>query len=98
MTALAILWTAPALADLAAIRDHIAANDPRAAAKIAQALIDAVDRLQTLPRRGRPGRAAGTRELMLAGWPWLIVYEAGRETVTILRVLHGARAPEPKGD
>jgi len=98
VTTFAVLWTEPALADLTAIRSYIAANDPQAAANVAEAILDAADALARLPRRGRPGRATGTRELILAGWPWLIVYEAGRDTVTILRVLHGARAPEPKDD
>jgi toxin ParE1/3/4 len=43
------------------------------------------------PYRGRPGRQAGTRELVIMP-PYLIVYRvSGTEAVTILRVWHAAQ-------
>ena len=85
----AILWTAPAIGDLAGIRAWIAMDDGMVADRIAMAIKDSADKLELLPNRGRPGRAVGTRELVLAGWPWIVVYEVGDGQVTILRVLHG---------
>ena len=44
-----------------------------------------------MPNRGRMGRIPGTRELMVTGLPYIIVYEAGKEAVHILHIVHGAR-------
>jgi plasmid stabilization system protein ParE len=42
----------------------------------------------------RKGRAAPeVRRLPLKRHPYVIYYEVGREVVTILRILHGARRP-----
>jgi toxin ParE1/3/4 len=44
---------------------------------------------------GRIGRVSGTYEKVVGGLPYVIAYaitdRAGREAVTILRVIHGAR-------
>jgi toxin ParE1/3/4 len=52
------------------------------------------DSLQTLtefPRKGRTGRVSGTRELIVPGLPWLVIYRIHDDSVVISRVLHGAR-------
>ncbi len=54
-----VSWRAAALADIARIADE----NPIAAKRVATELLLAGDSLETFPRRGRPGRAAGTREL-----------------------------------
>jgi len=47
------------------------------------------------PGIGRPGRVDGTRELVIPGLPYVIAYLHRGDTVTVLRVLHGAmRWPE----
>ena len=40
---------------------------------------------------GRPGRIAGTRELVVPGTPYLIAYAVLEEQVVVLAVLHGAQ-------
>jgi toxin ParE1/3/4 len=42
------------------------------------------------PGMGRPGRVEGTRELVIAGLPYLVAYLHRGDTVTVLRVVHGA--------
>jgi plasmid stabilization system protein ParE len=64
--------TRTAIADRIDIRAHIARESPHAASHVAVQLLAACDRLARLPRRGRPGRAAGTRELV-AQYPYVIV-------------------------
>ena len=39
----------------------------------------------------RPGRVAGTRELVITGTPYVAAYAVTAETIRILRVLHGAQ-------
>ncbi len=47
--------------------------------------------LAKYPEIGRPGRVRGTRELVVAGTPYIAAYRIMGEVVTVLRVLHGAR-------
>jgi len=90
-----VRWTEPAESDLLGICDHIARNDAQAAARVGRRLLDAVESLRPLPRRGRPGRIAGTRELVVPRLPYIIVYrpvDVGPEPgIVVLRIIHGAR-------
>jgi toxin ParE1/3/4 len=83
-----VRWTAPAAQDLEDIAQHIRQDNPAAAERIARALYERAVSLGSFSNRGRPGRIAGTRELVLA--PYVIVYRVTR-TVEILRVYHGAQ-------
>ncbi len=85
-----VTLTAPALADLVRIRNHIGQENRIAANRVAVQLLAACDRLDYLPERGRPGLVPGTRELA-ALWPYVIVYRVTPETVQILRIWHGAQ-------
>ncbi len=40
---------------------------------------------------GRPGRVKGTRELVVTRTPYIVAYRLKRQSIQILRVLHGAR-------
>jgi len=61
-----IRWTEPAARDLTHICDYIEEHDgPAIARRVALALYEGVGSLDQLPRRGRPGRKPGTRELVL---------------------------------
>jgi toxin ParE1/3/4 len=88
-----ITWTRPAHDDFLGIVAWIKGNNPAAAARVGQRILDAVAQLNQCPLRGRPGRSPGTRELVIAGLPYLVVYSvdsADPRSVAVLRVLHGA--------
>jgi addiction module RelE/StbE family toxin len=86
-----VVWRARALADIARIVDHVAEDNPRAAARIGRELVIAGDSLIDFPRRGRLGRRPGTRELVVVR-PYILVYRiAEPDTVIVLRNWHGAR-------
>jgi addiction module RelE/StbE family toxin len=70
---------------------YIAERNPRAAIAMGDAIEAAVRRLADHPRMGRPGRVKGTRELVISGTPYGIVYRIERDAVVILRLLHGAQ-------
>ena len=53
--------------------------------------------LETFPMMGRRGRETGTRELVVVGLPYLVVYQATSDIVDILAVLHTSRKPKPRG-
>jgi toxin ParE1/3/4 len=88
-----IRWTQPANDDFLEIVERIAAHNPTAAAPVGRRILEAVEQLAEFPLRGRPGRAADTRELVISGLPYLVVYGTEADdprSVAILRVLHGA--------
>jgi len=88
---LPVVWRARALADIGRIVRHIATDNPVAARRVGRELLLAGDSLVMFPRRGRPGRQPGTRELVVMP-PYILVYRvAGAESVTILRVWHAAQ-------
>jgi len=70
---------------------YIAERNPWAAIDAGDAILAAVSHLADHPRMGRPGRVVGTRELVVAGTPFVIAYRVETEAVLILRVLHGAQ-------
>jgi addiction module RelE/StbE family toxin len=86
-----VSWLRAALAELNAEAEYIARDNPRAAAKIVGSIAAAVDRLTKHPAMGRPGRVAGTRELVIPGTPYIIPYRVRGDFVEILRVFHAAR-------
>jgi toxin ParE1/3/4 len=91
-------WTIPANDDFLGIVAWIKDRNPEAAARVGGRILDAVESLARHPYLGKPGRVPDTRELLVTRFPYLVVYtvEAGNgtpehpETVSILRVLHGA--------
>jgi addiction module RelE/StbE family toxin len=77
------------------IKERIAADNPAAASRMIERIRDAVSRLARFPASGRPGRVAGTRELVIAGTPYIVPYRVTGDAVQIITILHGAqRWPE----
>ena len=70
---------------------YIAERNPWAAIDMGDAIEAAVLRLADHPRLGRPGRVPGTRELVVGGTPYVILYRVEESAVVILRLLHGAQ-------
>jgi toxin ParE1/3/4 len=81
-------------ADLTGIAEHIAQSNPAAALAMWDTIESRVERLVDYPRSGRPGRVPETRELVVAGTPYIVIYRIGR-SVELLRILHGARRWPP---
>jgi toxin ParE1/3/4 len=84
-------WLDRAEADLTGLLLYIARANPRAAYAMHDRITARVEQLRTHPRIGRPGRVAGTRELVVTGTPYIVAYRVRPPAVFILRVLHGAR-------
>lgn len=74
--------------------DYIAADSPRAAARMDELFGKAAARLLDHPQLGRPGKIAGTREL-IPHESYRIVYELHNDTVWILTLVHTARQWPP---
>jgi toxin ParE1/3/4 len=72
-------------------QNFIARDNPTAAAMIAQRAWDAATKLCDNPNIGRRGHVPGTREWVVNGTPYLIVYRVKDDSVEILRVWHSRR-------
>jgi toxin ParE1/3/4 len=87
-----IVWTRRASQHLRAAYDYWANEKSRTAADVMlDRIFSVVELLETFPEAGRPGRIAGTRELVVVPTPFLIVYRTRRGKIEILSLLHGAR-------
>lgn len=86
-----IIWRRAALNDLEAVREFIAQSNPQAAARVHNAIREAVDRLAQHPHFGRAGRVEGTRELIIAGAPYIVVYRVIENQIRILAIIHTSR-------
>jgi plasmid stabilization system protein ParE len=91
-----IRWLRSALRTLDHHANYIAKNDAVAARNAVQRIQAAVDQLAEYPSMGRIGRVPLTRELIVGGTPWIIVYRLRAEMVEIIRVLHGAQSWPPQ--
>ena len=84
-------WHPLAQADLAELVTYIATDNPKAAYRMHDEIRKQTGMLAVHPEAGRFGRIPGTRELVIAGTPFIAAYRLSREAATILRLLHGAR-------
>jgi toxin ParE1/3/4 len=88
-----VRYSARAGAQIDGIHTYIAKTNPAAATMVVGRIRAAANRLQTLPRRGRAGKAPGTLEWVVKGLPYIIVYEIrdDENEIMILNVFHGAQ-------
>ncbi len=90
------LWEEEASADLQRNIERYAQDDPFTAWRVYQEVLDRSETLDSQPRLGRPGRVRGTREFVVTGTPFILVYQVVGQTVRILRVLHGHQQWPPE--
>jgi len=86
-----VKWTPAALSDLKDAGDYIGQDNPPAAQAMAGRVREGVEYLMDHPNLGRTGRMRGTRELVISGSPFVVIYRIRFDQVQILRVLHHAR-------
>ena len=83
-----MIGPSPASRDLDSVETYIARDNPDAAAAVVVRIIEAVEILADFPNAGRPGRRAGTREYVIAGTPYVVMYRVYRGNIEVLRVVH----------
>jgi len=88
-----VRWTRGAARSLRLVHARIACDNPQAARRVAGQIRTCVARLASFPASGRRGHVPGTRELVVPGLPYVIVYRVSAEAVDFLRVFHTSRDP-----
>ena len=87
-------WTRTALANLDAIGQYIARDNPPRAVSFVAEIKDKTVMLARIPALGRPGRVVGTRELVIHE-NYILVYRVKDACLQIIRVQHVARLWRP---
>jgi len=86
-----VKWLRKALKNLEQAYNYVAETNVDAAIAIVLKIQAATDQLSEFPMMGRTGRVDGTRELVIANTPYIIIYRVKGSMVEVLRVLHTSR-------
>ena len=88
-----VVWSPRARHELSEIFNFILVDHPVAAIETLTRVESKVETLRVHPSLGRPGRIAGTRELVIVGTPLIVAYRINNRSrsVEILTVRHSAR-------
>ncbi len=73
------------------IAEYIHERNPDAARRVGERIREVAGLLGEVPFLGREGALAGTREMVVPGLPYIIVYRIEDAAVAILGVYHGAQ-------
>lgn len=77
-----VVWTRPAGEQFAETLAYLAERSPAAAARLVADVQARLDQVAEHPQIGRPGRVVGTRELVLADFPFVVAYRVS-ETIEV---------------
>lgn len=87
-----IIWSEPALADLDAIADFIALENPPAAAELVQRIFQHVEQLQAHPESGsKPPELKQSRYRQIVEPPCRVFYRYDGKAVFVLHVMRSER-------
>ena len=90
-----VVWAETARQEWVAQYRFYYARNPNAAHRMRQAVMEGAQQLRDYPRLGRLGRVEGTRELVIVGTPFLLVYDETPARVEILHVYDGRQDWQP---
>jgi toxin ParE1/3/4 len=86
-----VVWLDDATQDLKEIGFFISKENPAAAYEVLAKIKASADSLELNPELGRVGRVKKTRELVIAGLPYIIPYTINKEQIRILAVMHTSK-------
>lgn len=84
-------WTREAATDLEHIAEYLVQHVPERASALVRTVYEAPASLLAFPHLGRPGKQAGTRELVMPSLPYVLVYMVRDDVVFVVRILHAAQ-------
>lgn len=82
-------WTEPAAEDMDGIINYLLGESLpfEVVADYVKRIYAAPESLSTLPGAGKPGRVGGTREWLVTGTPYALIYRVLTDRVQILQVM-----------
>ena len=91
-----VIWLEGAFLESRRVREHIRQFNPLAAQKTVGRIEKAAEQLSRFPAVGRVGEVPGTRELVITGTSYFLVYRARGDRLEILRIFHSKQqCPQP---
>jgi toxin ParE1/3/4 len=87
-------YTPRACRHLDAIAEYIAERNPNASRRVGARIRETIDLLAAFPYMGHVGELPGTREMVVPGLPYIVVYRievSDPDTLVILGIYHGAQ-------
>ena len=91
-----VVWTEPALADLDAIADYIALDNPAAAAALVQRVFAHVEQLEAYPESGsRPVELGRSRYRQVVEHPCRVLYRYDGKRAHILFLMRAEQLLRP---
>jgi toxin ParE1/3/4 len=88
---LSIRWLPKAQRNRLEQLEYIAQDNPLAAINQDEEIERQINMLLAHPQMGRPGRVTGTRELVISGTPFVVIYRLQEQSIEVLRLLHSAQ-------
>lgn len=82
-------WTPRAVTDLEEISDYLTVAAPQAREHLLERLERLTDVLLDFPLMGKMGLVKGTREFVLAGTPYILVFQLKGDAIVIVSVRDG---------
>lgn len=70
---------------------YLRKKNPAAARVVRDRIIAAIQRLKNYPESGRAWRLPGSRELVIPGLPYIVIYKVSAEAVIVASLLHSSR-------
>jgi plasmid stabilization system protein ParE len=87
-----LIWTEPALADLEAIADYIALDNPAAACRLVERVFESVERLGRFPSSGkRPLEMPRSPYREIVVTPCRVFYRCEGDAVILLHIMRAER-------
>ncbi|MGA9565361.1 MAG: type II toxin-antitoxin system RelE/ParE family toxin [Candidatus Korobacteraceae bacterium] len=88
-------WTPRAVTDLEEISDYLMVAAPQAWRHLLKRLERLTDALLDFPLMGKAGLVKGTREFVLAGTPYILVFQLKDDAIVIVSVRDGRMRMPP---
>lgn len=86
-----IFWSAASVRHLKAIVEYIQPESPAGATTIRQRILKTAWMAGQMPYSGRVGRVEDTREAVVPGSPYIVVYQISAQAVEIIGIWHASR-------
>jgi toxin ParE1/3/4 len=88
-----VRYTLPALADLDAIMEYIAARSPQGAERVKARVKSFIELLPDHPFLGTRTEDPTIRRVKITPFPYLVFYEATADEIVIHAIRHSGRSP-----